>query len=123
MKTPKILLVDDDVKLTELTRTLLQRLGGFDTCVENRSFAALATARTYRPDLILLDVDMPGKDGGDVAAELAADPDLRWTPIIFLSSLISEGDACTRNGVRYLPKPVKPPVLVEAVRSALGIAA
>jgi CheY-like chemotaxis protein len=123
MKLPKILIVDDDVKLTDLTQAVLQRVGSFDTLAENRSFAALATARTYRPDVILLDVDMPGKDGGDVATELGMDPDLRCVPIIFLSSLISEDDAGTREGVRYLSKPAKPNVLIEAVREALGVAA
>ena len=106
-------------KIAALTRTLLERLWTFNTCIENRSFAALATAQTYLPDLILLDVDMPGKDGGDVAAELAQDPILRTVPIIFLTSLVSPSEVGFRNGAQYFSKPVNPQLLVQAVRKAL----
>ncbi|MEO6738725.1 MAG: response regulator [Chthoniobacteraceae bacterium] len=123
MSKPKILIVDDDKSLLSLTRTLLEKLGSFETCTEHRSFAALATARTFCPDLVLLDVDMPGKDGGDVAAELGADAVLSRVPIIFLTSLVSKDEAGVRNGVRYLSKPVNPQLLLQAVREALAVAA
>ena len=123
MTKPKILIVDDDVKLLSLTRVILDKMGSFDTCIEHRSFAALATAQTFCPDLILLDVDMPGKDGGDVAAELGRDPALRSVPVIFLTSLVSANEAGPRNGVQYLSKPVNPQMLLQTVREALKKAA
>lgn len=123
MSKPKILIVDDDKSLLSLTRMLLDKMGSFDTCIEHRSFAALATAQVFNPDLVLLDVDMPGKDGGDVAAELHADPMLRNVPVIFLTSLVSKDEAGMRNGVRYLSKPVNPQLLLQAVREALAVAA
>ncbi|MEO6786890.1 MAG: response regulator [Chthoniobacteraceae bacterium] len=115
--------MDDDKSLLSLTRMLLDKMGSFDTCIEHRSFAALATAQVFNPDLVLLDVDMPGKDGGDVAAELHADPMLRNVPVIFLTSLVSKDEAGMRNGVRYLSKPVNPQLLLQAVREALAVAA
>jgi CheY-like chemotaxis protein len=119
MNRPRILIVDDDVKLLSLTRVLLNKMGSFDTFIEHRSFAALATARAFRPDLILLDVDMPGKDGGDVAEELGQDPVLSRVPIVFLTSLISQNEAGMHNGARYLSKPVSPLVLLQTVRETL----
>ena len=89
MSKPKILVVDDDAKITSLLRFILERVGGFEVREENRSFAALATAREFRPQFVLMDVDMPGKDGGDVAAEFRADPDFARTPLVFLTSLVA----------------------------------
>ncbi|HEY3901746.1 MAG TPA: response regulator [Chthoniobacter sp.] len=116
MKPSKILIVDDDSKLSSLIALILRRAGGYEVREENRSFAALATAREYLPDLVLLDVDMPGKDGGAVAHELAGDSLLSAVPIIFITSLIAAGEAGTRNGAVYLAKPVEPKRLIETVQ-------
>ena len=116
MKISKILVVDDDPKLSTLVALLLRRAGGYEVREENRSFAALATAREYRPDLVLLDVDMPGKDGGEVARELAADSLLSSVPIIFITSLVSPAEAGARNGGVYLAKPIEPRRLIETVQ-------
>jgi len=117
MSKSKILVVDDDPSLSRLLAVILNRVGGYDVCEENRSYAALATAREFRPDVVLLDVDMPGKDGGAVAHELAADDLLRDTPVVFVTSLISAGEAGLRNGARYLSKPVDPKRLLETVKA------
>ena len=116
MKISKILVVDDDPKLSSLIALILRRAGGYEVREENRSFAALATAREYGPDLVLLDVDMPGKDGGAVAHELAADSALSSVPVIFITSLIAPGEAGMRNGAVYLAKPVEPKRLIETVQ-------
>jgi DNA-binding response OmpR family regulator len=116
MSKTRILIVDDDAKLSRLVALILNRVGGYDVCEENRSYAAVATARSYRPDVILLDVDMPGKDGGAIAHELAADAALCRTPIIFVTSLISSKEAGIRNGARYLAKPVDPRRLLDTIQ-------
>lgn len=123
MIKPKVLIVDDDVKLLTLTQTLIDRTGYFTTRAEHRSFAALEVARDFQPDLVVLDVDMPGKSGGDVAAELRNDPRLSQAPIIFLTSLVSKDEAGVRNGVRYVSKPVNPKLLLAALSEALQQAA
>ena len=116
MAKSKILVVDDDPKLSRLVATILDRVGGYDVYEENRPFAAVAVARQYRPDVILLDVDMPGKDGGAIARELNGDALLSGIPIVFVTSLISRSEAGMRNGIRYLAKPVDPHLLLETVR-------
>jgi CheY-like chemotaxis protein len=118
MSKAKILIVDDDARLSNLMRAILVR-GGYETREENRSFAALTAAREFRPDLILLDVDMPGKDGGTVAAELRMDAALARTPIIFVTSLIAKTEAGMRGGERFLAKPVAPADLLGAVNEML----
>ena len=117
MSKSKILVIDDDPKLSELLAVILNRVGGYDVQQENRPFAALATARNYLPNLVLLDVDMPGKDGGMVSAEMHADPVLTTIPIIFVTSLVGKNEAGMRNGRLYVSKPVDPALLLEAVRS------
>jgi len=117
MSKSKILIIDDDPKLSELLAVILNRVGGYDVQQENRPFAAIATARNYLPNLVLLDVDMPGKDGGIVSAEMNADPILSEIPIIFVTSLVGRNEAGMRNGKRYISKPVDPNLLLEVVRS------
>ena len=77
MTKSRILVVDDEPNLSGLVRLFLEKTQRFEVRVENRSALALAAAREFRPDLILLDVDMPGKNGGDVAREIQAEPALR----------------------------------------------
>ena len=127
MDKTRILVVDDDPQLSEIIRVFLQKTQRFEIRVENRSSQAVAAALEFRPALILLDVDMPGKDGGDVAREIRATPALRGVEIIYLTSLVSRAEAgegvVIRGGERFLPKPVNSKVLVAAIDRAVGPAA
>jgi CheY-like chemotaxis protein len=124
MNKSRILVVDDEPNLSGLVRLFLEKSLRYQVQVENRSSHAIAAARAFHPDLILLDVDMPGKDGGEVAADLHADPSLRHVPILFLTSLISREEAgnemTMRGGMRFLAKPVTPKSLIEAVDRLLA---
>lgn len=124
MEKHRILVVDDDVHLSQLVAIVLNKTGAYASLVENRSHQALATARKFRPDLVLLDVDMPGLDGGDVARQLRADPTLRDVPVIFFTSLVSPSESkrgmATSGGERFLPKPVDPGVLIQSIGDVLG---
>jgi two-component system response regulator MtrA len=120
MNKLKVLVVDDDPTLSSLVYLFLTRVGGFAALEENRSSAALATARAYRPHVVILDVDMPGKDGGDVATELRDDAFLKDVPIIFLSSLVTSTEVGVRDGAFYLAKPVEARILIKTVWTALG---
>ncbi len=123
MEKSRILIVDDDVHLSKLVRLILERTDRHEVRVENRSRHALAAARDFRPQLVLLDVDMPGFDGGDVAAQFRADPSLRDTPIIFFTSLARQTAAATEvvkmGGENMLAKPVEPDVLIRCVAAML----
>lgn len=122
-ETPRILLVDDDTNLLELMSGALTRSGLYETRTENRSARALATARDFQPHLILLDVDMPGLDGGEVARAIKADPMVGRTPIIFCTSLLPmhEGGSGVniRGGEAFLSKPLAGTALLAAVASQL----
>jgi DNA-binding response OmpR family regulator len=124
MTKSRILIVDDDPNLSRIACLFLEKTKRFEVRVENRSALALKAAQEFRPAMILLDVDMPGKDGGDVCRELESDPLLRCVPILFFTSLISRAEAGDREVVRagksYLAKPVNPKGLVEAVDRMLA---
>ena len=127
MDKSRILVVDDDPQLSEIVRVFLQKTQRFEVRVENRSNLALAAALEFRPALVLLDVDMPGKDGGEVARAIRATPALRGVQIVFLTSLVSRAEAgeraVIRGGEQFLPKPVNSKVLVDVIDRALMTAA
>jgi CheY-like chemotaxis protein len=110
MMTKRILVVDDEPSVTRNLKLNLESGGGYDVFAENNATHALTAARIFRPDLILLDVMMPGMDGGDVAARLRADPLLRDTPVIFLTAIVSneetDGHEMLRGEETFLAKPV-----------------
>jgi CheY-like chemotaxis protein len=119
MDKAKILVVDDDPKLSRLVKLFLERTKLYEVVEENRSTRAIQTALEISPAAILLDVDMPGRDGGEVAREIRANPMLKSLPILFFTSLISVEEAgkreVSRAGQLFLAKPVNPTALVEAV--------
>src|SRR5690606_15232490 len=103
----RILAVDDDYRFSGLLKLTLEGTGRYEVLVENRPQAALASARFFLPQLILMDVDMPGKTGGEVAREFAEEPAFKSVPLVFLTSLLSPNDPQTTmgsNGKRYLSK-------------------
>jgi len=121
----KILLIDDEAGFTELLKMNLERAGDFEVQIVNDSTTALATARVFAPDLILLDVVMPGMDGGDVQAALQGDPALAKVPVIMLTALVdsaelSEGAVAQSGSSVVLPKPVDLQLLLRVVEESLA---
>lgn len=127
MNRKRILIVDDEVGITRLAKLSLERSGRYKVRTENNGLQALAAAREFNPDLILLDVVMPTVDGGDVAAQVQADPVLKQIPIMFLTAIVSNQDTANgpliRGGMRFLAKPITLAALVQAIEEALGDAA
>ena len=124
MNKARILVVDDEPNLSDLVRMFLEKTKRYEVRTENRSSQALNAAREFRPDMVLLDVDMPGQDGGEVARQIEADPVLRGTPILFFTSLVSAKEAgeqvSIRGGMRFLAKPLNPKTLVDTVDRILA---
>jgi CheY-like chemotaxis protein len=119
-RKPRILIVDDEKGFTKLTRLVL---ADYDICEENNSARALETARTFRPDLILLDVVMPDFDGGDIAAQIRAEPLLKRVPIVFVTAIVTEKETEKRalfGGFPFISKPVTPEKLVETIEKHLA---
>ncbi|MES2976242.1 MAG: response regulator [Pseudomonadota bacterium] len=93
----KILAVDDDLAVLEY---LQAKLGGDYTVITTHlPSAVLSLARQEKPDLIICDIDMPGADGGDVAASLAGDPATRSIPILYLTAILSQDEARDLGGI------------------------
>ena len=116
----RILIVDNDRNSTHLVKVLLEKTGRYLVFEENDSTRAHQTARNFRPDLIFIDVVMPEPDGGEIAAQIQADPELQYTPIIFLTALVTKAEAST--GLRidehsFLAKPIDIQELVKAIEA------
>jgi CheY-like chemotaxis protein len=119
MNKKRILVVDDETGVTTMTKLNLERTGQYQVLVENRATSALEAAHRFNPDLILLDITMPEMDGGDVAAQIKADPKLKDTPIVFLTAVVSQietgNSELRRGGQVFLSKPVNLKTLVTCI--------
>ena len=119
---PRILIVDDNPRFSHSARLILQESGQYVVCEENDAASAVETARSFRPDLILLDLVMPQLDGAEVAAQVESDWALHGVPIVFVTGLVTRDEA--RNGQRIdghrvVSKPVSSFDLLGAVEESL----
>jgi DNA-binding response OmpR family regulator len=110
MEKRRILIIDDEASFTRMVKLNLEKTGTFEVREEHRATYALAAAREFKPDLILLDVIMPTMDGGDVASQIRNDRHLKTTPIVFLTATVSQREAgeagLNSGGDLFLAKPV-----------------
>lgn len=116
MKT--ILVVDDELKITRLLRDYLQQ-AGFRVQIATDGPSALASARRETPDMVVLDLGLPGIDGMDVTRTLRAESDV---PIIIVTARAEESDRIVGlelGADDYLIKPFSPKELVARVRAVL----
>ena len=123
IRRPKVLVVDDDVSVTRMAKAFLERIGNFEVEIVNDPQLALISALKFRPDAVLLDVHMPGADGGEVAEAIKAEPILRNPPILFLTGLVDCSGSAQQeveiDGMKFLGKPFSPKRLVEAINRML----
>ena len=97
----KLLIVDDEASVGKVLKAGLE-MRGFTVRFETRSSDTIKACLEFHPDLVLLDIDMPGKDGGQVASELRSHQTLRHTPVMFLTSLASKEETGKRNASREI---------------------
>ncbi|MGQ0604549.1 MAG: response regulator transcription factor [Anaerolineales bacterium] len=120
MKT--ILVVDDETKITQLARDYLEH-AGYRVLTAHDGASALAIARSERPDLLVLDLGLPKKDGLDVTRELRRDSgNVASIPIIMLTARGEESDKLVGlelGADDYMVKPFSPKELVARVRAVL----
>ena len=95
MKTTRILLVDDEPDFTALLKENLEESGNFLGRQVNDSSLALKAAKEFRPHLCIVDVVMPGMDGGDVVAQIRAEEELSKVPVMMLTALVEENPDST----------------------------
>ena len=125
-KRAKILLVDDDIDFVEATKTVLES-EPYEIIVAHEGDEGLQKAREENPDLILLDVIMPVKDGFTAAEQLKKDPQLSKIPVIMLTAFSSKGQETSIPRSRgfsletedYVEKPISPEELLAKVKRYL----
>ena len=119
MERKRILIIDDEAVFTRMVRLNLEKTGAFEVREENKATNAVASARDFKPDLILLDVIMPTMDGGDIAAQIRNDRHLKGTPIVFLTATVSAREAgpagLNSGGDLFLAKPVSLENLIHCI--------
>src|ERR687893_864736 len=118
---PLILAVDDTPENLEILRLRLEAQG-YEVAEAADGEEGLARARELKPDLILLDIMMPKRDGISVVRELKQDPDLRHIPVILVTAKADAKDVVLgldAGGDDYLTKPFEHSALLARVRSML----
>ncbi|MFT5122304.1 MAG: CheY-like chemotaxis protein [Kiritimatiellia bacterium] len=132
----KILIVDDEESLTKLLKLSVEGEGDFEVRVETDPLLALQAALDFQPDLIVLDITMPRKNGVTLAEDMREEESLKDTPLIFLSASVSNTasgfwlntdermykkleNKVLREAV-FLEKPVTTEELVEAIDKLLN---
>lgn len=120
-KLGKVLVVDDEQDILQIVKYNLE-LHGYEVETAENGVDAIEKNKQFRPDLILLDIMMPHKDGIQTCIELRANPENDDTLIIFLTAMSDE-----RSEIRglelgaddYIAKPIKPKLLISRVHSGL----
>jgi two-component system alkaline phosphatase synthesis response regulator PhoP len=123
----KILLIDDDPDLVNAVRMILESKN-YNVAAAFGGIEGLKKAKTENPDLIVLDVMMPDKDGYSVCKELKSDPQLSSIPVILLTAVVSHISTTRftqQMGMEteaddYIDKPVEPDVLVKRIEALLS---
>ena len=107
----RVLYIEDDPDIREVATMALELMGGLELCVCASGTAALASGPAFAPDLILLDVMMPGMDGPTTLARLRESPALAGTPVVFMTAKVQpqEVAALRATGARdVIAKPFDP---------------
>jgi len=126
-KKARILLVDDDVDFVEATKTVLESKPYYEVIAAYEGDEALRKAREEKPDLVLLDIIMPVKDGFTAAEQFKKDPQLSKIPVVMLTSYSSRRAGTSipvSRGLEleaedYVEKPVSPENLFRIVEKYL----
>jgi two-component system alkaline phosphatase synthesis response regulator PhoP len=115
----KILVVDDELDILEIISYNLKS-AGYDTVTAKDGIEAIQKAKVFRPDLIMLDIMMPNKNGIDTCREIRKIPEFKDTMVLFLTALNdekSEVDGLNMGADDYIAKPIKPKLLVSRINA------
>ena len=113
----KILIIDDDPIVVKYLKTLFED-NGYATCTATSSMEGLQLVKDEKPDLITLDLEMPGEWGPRFYRKLRKDKALRDTPIVVISGI--DGDHAVKDAVAFVAKPFDPDKVLGIVKKTIG---
>jgi len=121
----RILIVDDQPHFSHLLRLILEKTGELDVREINQPQQVAEAVQIFQPDLVILDLEMPGKNGAELAYEMTRDGKIPLSSIVFLSGLIEPQESGwkeTPHGpMRFLSKTAPPLETMQAIREALSV--
>jgi two-component system cell cycle response regulator DivK len=120
--TKRILVIEDQEDLRGILRDLFTR-SGYVVIEAADGATGVSTAKFERPDIILMDIQMPVIDGYEATRQIKADPSLTQTPVVAISSFAMKGDeekARAAGCDHYVTKPYSPMQLLRMIRGYLG---
>lgn len=134
MNEKKILVVDDEVEICDLIKSILERTGRYNVLTAQRATKGIELAKMNKPDMILLDVMMPDMEGTEAAQILCEDETTRGItivfvtaiaiPMVFLQSLVTNDglkqQAGRVGGHYFIQKPISPKELVQRIDEIFG---
>jgi len=121
MSKPRILIIEDEPDIRELLQYALER-EGFEVTMAADGVAGLALLRKQAPDLLILDLMLPGLDGLEVCRRIKGDPGTRAIPVVMVTAKGDEADVVLGLGLGaddYVPKPFSPKEVIARVRAVL----
>jgi len=121
VKPAKILVIDDEPEITDIIETFLES-AGYQVRSENSSMMGIERAKTFLPDLILLDIMMPLMDGYEICRELKKSEKTQNIPVVFLTgkdARSDEGKSFKVGGVLYVKKPFSCERLLDIIKVVL----
>jgi CheY-like chemotaxis protein len=130
----KIVIVDDEPEICELTKSILERTGRFEVFTSTRAKEALGLVKFHKPEIILLDVMMPEMSGVEVAQSLCENEETKGVKIVFVTAIavpmlflsaLMENEALKQKagpsgGHYFIQKPISPPELIQRLDEILA---
>ncbi len=120
----KILVIDDEETIGKVVKLNLERTGRYEVFAATTGQEGIRVAKEEKPDLVLLDIYMPGMSGPEVAENLADNPSTKEIPIVFLTGVVTSQDVEANRGMiggrKFIAKPITTKDLVAGIQSVIG---
>jgi len=123
MKKPKIMIIDDEKNIVKMLKLNLDATDKYEVRVSHEPLKAISAIAEFFPDLLILDVMMPGLQGSEIAEMLAVDPKLKNIRVLFLTALAKNNElkvSRSIEGRRFIAKPVKMSNLIACLDEELA---
>ena len=123
MKKPKIMIIDDEKNIVKMLKLNLDATDKYEVRVNHEPLKAISAIAEFFPDLLILDVMMPGLQGSEIAEMLAVDPKLKNIRVLFLTALAKNNQlkvSRSIEGRRFIAKPVKMSNLIACLDEELA---